>query len=88
MSEPLAIISITLQGLADDGPSKATYEHLVPYLHGNACYVNIDYNFGTDKDSESFSKRLNSLADLFETGQLKRYANKAIFVEITAHKST
>jgi len=74
-SEPLAIISITLQGLADDGPPKVAYEHIVPYLRGNACYVNIDFNFGTDQDSQSFSKRLDRLADCLEKGELKRYVN-------------
>jgi hypothetical protein len=72
VSEPLAIVSITLQGLADGGPSKLTYEHLVPYLRGNTCYVNIDFNFGTIAETQSFSERLEALVDLFETGELQR----------------
>jgi hypothetical protein len=75
VSEPLAIVSITIQGMADDGPSKATYDHIRPYLRGNACYINIDFNFGTILDSTSFFERLDSLVDLFETGELQRYVN-------------
>lgn len=78
VSEPLAIISITLQGMPDDGPSKAIYEHLIPYLQGNTCYVNIDFNFGTNHDSTSFLERLNSLVDLFVTGELQRCVNSAL----------
>lgn len=77
VSEPLAVVSITLQGMADDGPSKAVYHHIHPYLRGNACYVNLDYNFGTAPDLASFSDRLNSLVDAFETGELQRYVNGA-----------
>jgi hypothetical protein len=72
VSEPLAIVSITLQGLADDGPSRPLFEHLVPYLRGNTCYVNIDFNFGSLPDIQSFSQRLEIMVDLFESGQLQR----------------
>lgn len=72
VSEPLAIVSITLQGLADDGPSRPSFEHLVPYLRGNACYINLDFNFGSLPEIHSFSERLETMVDLFESGQLQR----------------
>lgn len=72
VSEPLAIVSITLQGLADDGPSRPTFEHLIPYLRGNTCYINLDFNFGSLPEIQSFSERLEAMVDLFESGQLQR----------------
>jgi hypothetical protein len=71
VSEPLAIVSITLQGLADDGPSRPAFDHIVPYLRGNACYVNVDFNFSSDAETQSFSERLDTLVDYFE-GDLQR----------------
>lgn len=65
-------MSITLQGLADDGPSRPTFEQLVPYLKGNACYAHLDFNLGSEIEEQSFYERLDSLVDLFESGQLKR----------------
>jgi len=58
--------------MADNGPQRAVYEHLVPYLQGNACYVNVDFNFGTPQDSDCFKNRLNSLVEMFQEGQLQR----------------
>lgn len=40
--ELLVIISMTLKGLANDGPLRPMFEHLVPYLRGNICYININ----------------------------------------------
>ena len=72
MSELLAVISITLQGLPDDGPARSTFDHLVPYLKGNACYVNLDFILGSENEIQSFNKRLEFLVDLFESGELQR----------------
>lgn len=73
VSEPLAVLSIILQGMPDEGPPKIVYEHLVPYLQGNACYAKVDFNFGTPKGCASFTTRLNALVKMFQAGQLKRY---------------
>lgn len=83
VSEPLAILSITLQGLADNGPSRLTFEHLVPYLCGNTCYINVDFNFGSIPEIQSFYERFETLADLFESGELQRWANNE-YVIVTA----
>jgi hypothetical protein len=64
-------VSITLQGLADDGPSRPTFEQLVPYLRGNTCYAHLDFNLGSENEVWSFYEHLDSLVDLFESGQLK-----------------
>ena len=72
VSEPLAIVSITLQGLADDGPSRLIFDHLVPYLSGNLCYAHLDFNFGSVPEITSFSERLETLETLFESGELQR----------------
>lgn len=77
VSEPLALISITLQGFADDGPSRPTFEHLVPYLRGNTCYVNIDFNIASGIERQSLSERLENLDALFESGELQRLVRKA-----------
>lgn len=65
-------MSITLQGLADDGPSRPTFEYLIPYLKGNACYVNLDFNLGSSDEIGSFNERLENLVNLFESGDFKR----------------
>ena len=72
VSEPLAIISITLQGFPDDGPSRTTFDHLVPYLKGNTCYVNLDFNFGSGLEHQSFVERVETLVDLLKSGELAR----------------
>jgi hypothetical protein len=60
--------------MPDNGPAKVVYEHLAPYLHGNAAYVHIDFNFGSKHDKDSFLSRLNTLVDLFKIdGKLNRY---------------
>ena len=54
--------------MPDNGPAKVVYEHLVPYLQGNACYIHIDFNFGSENDRDSFLHRLDTLVNLFEIG--------------------
>ena len=71
VSEPLAIVSLTLQGMRDDGPSKMVYQHLIPYLQGNALYANIDFNLGTTDGSKSFLECLDILVDMLGTDELK-----------------
>lgn len=72
VSEPVAVVSIYLQGMQDLGPSKVAYEHLVPYLNGNTCHVGMDFNLDTPQGQTSFRDRLQSVVDLFETGSLQR----------------
>jgi hypothetical protein len=72
VSEPLAIVSIFLQGMQDHGPSRVAYEHVLPYLNGNACHVQLSFDFASPQGQASFLTRLNTLVDLFETGSLQR----------------
>lgn len=71
VSEPLAIISITLDGMSDAGSPKVVYETLVPHLKTNVCYINIDFSLAHVGGAVSYAEWANTLVDLFETGCLR-----------------
>lgn len=71
VSEPVLVISITLEGMPDTGPPRVFYESLAPYLRGGIAYAVLQYNFNTAKGMNSYVERANSLVDMVRSGCLK-----------------
>lgn len=69
ITDPLAIISIHLEGMTDI-PGFIAYHHIHPWLHGNAIHIDLDFNFD-DIPKNDFASRLGTMLDSFECGHLK-----------------
>ncbi|KAF8968065.1 hypothetical protein BDZ97DRAFT_1655612, partial [Flammula alnicola] len=79
-SEPLAIISIRLQGMASEHTlAEMAYLHLHPYLLGNLVFLDLDFNILAEEDQALFVERQVKLLQLFETGKLKRFKRFLVF---------
>jgi hypothetical protein len=71
--EPLAIFNIRLEGMpGDENPAYSVYQGLWPYLRGNICYIEFDFNFLTDDGVASFEKRLSKVLDMFDKGEFMK----------------
>ena len=55
----------------EDSPARMLYTHLWSYLRGNVAYVSLDFNFGTEESLLSYDRRLNTVLDRLEIGDLK-----------------
>jgi len=66
---PLAIISIYLEGMADI-LARVTYNHLQTWLQGNIVHIELDFNM-TDVPHNDWAVRLESMLDSFEIGEFK-----------------
>jgi hypothetical protein len=74
ITEPVAIISIRLEGLKDTGtPSILTYNSLFSWLHGNVIHFDIDYNLDNSSSHENFETRLEEMLTTFTRGRFKAY---------------
>jgi hypothetical protein len=70
--DPLVIFSITLQGMnPEENPGRMVYGHLWAYMKGNVAFVALDFNFESGKDMDSYRKRLDTVLDHLEDGELK-----------------
>ncbi len=74
--EPLAIFCIRLEGMStDENPAYSVYQNLWPYLRGNVCYIEFDFNLGSKDGLASLVKRMNRIFAEFEHGAFVRYEN-------------
>lgn len=65
LTEPLAIISICLDGM-DDSPSHIIYHHLRPWFKGNLIHVGFALNFNSH--TAEFESQLDTMLAKFEDG--------------------